>query len=267
MNAKSLIAFVLILLVLAGCASGPSAEELASTAVAQTAAAASPTPLPSNTPLPTATATLTPVPPTATPLPTNTPRPTETKVPTPTPGPFVDDFSTENAAWAKCDGVKVEDGQLLMGPYDASANFNTCVCDTCQPAAYYRMSVDATYVEGQVDRTFGVQMMNQKFALYLGISPFQAYSISKYDWETDQWTDLTFKWSTLVKASKAPNHLEIEAKPAVKEGQVDIYIKINDKTAYVLYGQDALLSVPAFGVAWHAMGVAFDNFSYEVLKP
>jgi hypothetical protein len=272
MNTKRTIFCVFFMLILVGCQAGPSAEQLASTAVAQTAAAASPTPLPTNTPLPptataTATSTFTPVPPTVTPVPTRTPRPTETIVPSATPGPFVEDFSTANAAWAKCDGVKVEDGRLLMGPYEASANFNSCECATCKAYTTYRFSVDATYVEGQVDRDFGVQVENEKFALYVGISPWQAYEISKYDWKTESWTQVTFKWSSLVKASKATNHLEIETKPSTKAGQVDIYVKINGTTAYVLYGQDALPSIPAFGVAWHAMGVAFDNFSYEELTP
>jgi hypothetical protein len=272
MNTKRTIFCVLFVLILVGCQAGPSAEQLASTSVAQTAAAASPTPPPTNTPLPTATAaatatpTLTPVPPTATPVPTWTPRPTATIVPSATPGPLVDDFSTLGPAWAKCDGVKVEDGRLLMGPYEASSTFNSCECATCKAYTTYRFSVDATYVEGQVDRDFGVQMENDKFVIYVGISPWQAYSISKYDWTTERWTQLTFKWSSLVKASKGTNHLEIEAKPSTKAGQVDIYIKINGTVAYVLYGQEALPSIPAFGVAWHAMGVAFDNFSYEETK-
>jgi hypothetical protein len=267
MNTKRTILCVLIVLILVGCQSGPSAEQLAATAVVQTAAAASPTPLPTNTPLPPTatpipTSTFTPLPPTATPVPTRTPRPTETIVPSATPGPLVDDFSTLTAAWAKCDGVKVENGQLLMGPYDASANFHSCECATCKQLITYCFSVDATYIEGQVDRTFGVQIENKKFALYVGISPYQVYGISKWDWKLQQWTDLQWKKSTLIKAGKGTNHLEIISKPAKQSGTVDIYIKINGTVAYVLYGQDALPSIPAFGVDWHAMGVAFDNFSY-----
>jgi len=201
---------------------------------------------------------------------TKTPRPTATTVPTdiptPTLGAFVDDFSTANPAWAQCDGVKVEGGRLLMGPYEQYALFNSCVCLACGGYTTYQFAVDATYVEGQVDRTFGIQMENEKYIYYLGISPFQAYEVSKWDKETQKWIDLAFKWSTLVKASRATNHLEIIAKPATTAGQVDIFIKINGSTPFVIYGQEALPSWPALGVAWHAMGVAFDNFSYEKFK-
>jgi hypothetical protein len=271
MNTKRTIFCILIVLILVGCQSGPSAEQLAATAVVQTAAAASPTPLPTDTPLPPTatpipTSTFTPVPPTATPVPTRTPRPTETVVPSATPGPLVDDFSTLTAAWGKCDGVKVENGRLLMGPYDASANSHSCECVTCKALTTYNFSVDATYIEGQVDRFFGVQIENKKFTIFVGISPYQAYYIGKWDYKLEQWTRLQLKMSTLVKASKATNHLEIVSKPAKQSGLVDIYIKINGTVAYVLYGQEALPTIPAFVVDYHSMGVAYDNFSYGELE-
>lgn len=270
MNTKRTIFCVLFVLILVGCQSEPSAEQLASTAVAQTAAAASPTPLPTNTPLPTATATatstFTPVPPTATPVPTRTPVPTETKVPTPTPGPFVDDFSTANAAWEGCDGCKIEGGRLLMGPFDPAANFHYTVCKTCESYMYFQTSADATYLEGQVDRTFGMVIDNEKYMVYVGISPYAAYEVSIYDWNTNQWKELTLKWSGAVKGSYATNHLEIDAKPTKQSGMVDIYVKINGQVVYVIYGKEALPSLPGMGMAWHGMGAAYDNFSYEEIK-
>lgn len=261
--------FVLTLLVTAGCqAKDTNVQELVVTMQAQTAAPASPTPLPSDTPQPTATIanTATPVPPTATPVPTKTPRPTETRVPTPTPGPLVDDFTNESLAWADCDGCKIEDGRMLMGPFDPSSNFHYSVCETCETAAYFRTSADATYLEGQVDRTFGMVLTNDKYMVYVGISPYQAYEVSVYDWNTDQWKNLTFEWSSAVKGSFATNHIEFEVKPATKSGLADIYVKINGKVVYVLYGKEALPSLAGMGMAWHGMGAAYDNFTYEVIK-
>ncbi|MEE9216294.1 MAG: hypothetical protein V3U32_02560 [Anaerolineales bacterium] len=88
-----------------------------------------------------------------TPAPTNTPRP-----PTPTPGPavFFDDFTEDIGAWLFCDVCEWRDGALFMGPFAAN-EFHDVICEACGQSTYFRMAVDATYGEGQVDPGYGFQ--------------------------------------------------------------------------------------------------------------
>ncbi len=77
MPSKTLLLYSLLIVVLTGCQSGPSALDEAGTMVAQTVAAA---------------------PPTNTPLPTSTPLPTETPTPKPTFTPDVNATITAEAS-------------------------------------------------------------------------------------------------------------------------------------------------------------------------
>ena len=175
---------VLCTLLLSAC--GSNASQLAATYVAGTMAAVPPTippsstPLPSDTPVPTYTHT-------PTPLPSNTPTVTDTRTPTTTPtvtrtpGPFsfFDDFASDSGGWENCELCLWKDGALVMGPYEPASVLHKNYCTGCGSHMYYKIAVDATFIDGQVDRFFGVFVgdANGK-QYYFGISPWQFYIIT-----------------------------------------------------------------------------------------
>jgi hypothetical protein len=231
------------------------------------APAATPTP-----PLPTTT----PVPLTNTPQPTatNTALPTDTPTITPTPGPVVimDDFSTENKEnWPKCDQCKWENGQLIYGPFEPGGNtgenLNFALCASCGERNYYRMAVDVTFVDGQVDRFFGVVVGSvENHIYYLGLSPWQYYTIRNYDYKKNLVKQLAFKKSGAVRASRFTNHIEINVKPASKSGMMDIDFRLNDNLIYTLYSVPVFASSPGVAMSFHSTTVAYDNFEYEEIE-
>jgi hypothetical protein len=213
-------------------------------------------------PAPSATLKPSPVPitetstlvPTETLVPTNTPMPTIT----PTPGPvsIKDDFTAKNESnWPDCDKCEWKDGQLHLGPYDPGTNLNESL--------------------KQVDRYFGIlsnivfgENNEPKRLNYLGISPFQAYTIRDYDNENQ---DIKFLAGNLsagaVKPGRATNHFEVIVQPTAKDGSVDIYFKLNDSQIYIYYSQPVESSSVALGMSFHSVTVAYDNFEYEELPP
>jgi hypothetical protein len=269
MKSKTFImALVLVLLFTSACQAGPDPAAIQATSAAgiaaalkETAAAASPTPLP-----PTST-----LEPTA----TRTPKPSPTPTITPTPGPFSysDDFSSMNTtAWSQCDKCSWKDDQLILGPYDpgknAGENLNFVLCTACGKHKYYRMSVDATFLDGQVDRYFGILApISADHVYYMGISPYQFAIVRDYDYSANLAKNLKTSGSGLVKAGAATNHFEIEVKPAKNSNLVDIYYSLNGKTYYVLTGRKAEESMVGLGMSFHSVTVAYDNFEYIVLEP
>ena len=287
------LVLMLMVLVVAGCKTGPSAEELAETHAAQTATAASPTPMPTHTPTITLTSTPTPTPtstntptrtatvtatptdtltPTLTPTSTQTRLPTRTSTSTATPGPFSfkDDFSRANLlAWPDCAiDCRWKDGRLYMGPYDDPAYFYELFCEACGEAKYYRMSFDAGFIEGQVDRFFGmVAAENRDYMVYFGISPYQYFHVGKYDEQLNDWVLSTRpSFSSAIKGTYGTNHLEVIVQPDDSGGSVNFTFKINGKNVYTLYDLPAVSSKVGFAISWQAMGVWFDNFEYEEIE-
>lgn len=266
------IALILIVLLaflgLSACRMGPDTAALAGTMVAQTeaaitqtAVAASPTPLP-----PTSTVT-----PTA----TKTPRPSPTPSITPTPGPFsyTDDFSEKKArAWSSCDKCDWKDGEMIFGPFIAGSNpgenLNFVICDICGERKFYKMSVDVTFVDGQVDRFFGViGPVSKDHIYYMGLSPFQAAVVRDYDYSVGLLKPLANDTQGLVKAGKATNHLEIIVKPAANNpALMDVYFMLNGKNFYVLTGRKAEKSMVGLAMSFHSVTVAYDNFYYEEIE-
>ena len=125
------------------------------------------------TPTTTSTATVTPTA-TLTPTPTWTLRPTNTPTVTLTPGPFsfFDSFASRSEGWEFCEACMWRDGTLIMGPYDPSSYFHVNRCWGCGAYTFYRVAVDVTFIDGEVDRTFGfVFGENEDAAYYMGISP------------------------------------------------------------------------------------------------
>ncbi len=273
------ILFSLACLASACSPKGPTTEELVATGVAQTRSAEgtqaalnppeTPTPLPTDTPIPTDTPTPTEIP-TETPTPTETPLPTDTPTPTATPGPFtlVDDFSADTGNWDDCRLCTWENGALTMGPFPVSNEaMNINLCSGCGAYSTYHFSIDGTFVDGQVDRFFGIIFgFTKASAYYLGISPWQFYIVAEYDEESDWWETLAFDWSGAVNASYATNNFEIRVSPATQEGMVDTFVYLNGKLIFSLYNKPARDAQVGLGINFHDVTVKYDNLVFEEIE-
>jgi hypothetical protein len=229
---------------------------------------------------PTFTPTLTPVP-TATETPTLTPSPLPTDTPTitPTPGPFSfrEDFSEAGALrHFSCDQCKVENGQLLFGPFPPVDNmgeqFSMVLCEECGKHTYYRVSVDATYMDGPTDRFFGIighvdgdaDTLNR--LIYFGVSTWQVFAIRDYNYGKGILNELQSNLSGYIIPTRGTNHLVIEVKPSAQPDFVDVYFTVNGGLLYVLYLQPAEPTYAGLGMSFHSMTVAYDNFVYEEIE-
>lgn len=226
-----------------------------------------PTFTPTQTPLPTATET-----PTVTP----SPIPTDTPTITPTPGPFSydEDFSQSGSiSNFTCDKCVVKDGSLFFGPFEPENNlgeqFRMVVCEICGAHTYYRVSVDATYVDGPTDRFFGITALingdenNLDRVVYLGVSTWQIYVVRDYNYKTGILNELSADLSGYIFPGRNTNRIVIEVKPSARDGFVDVYFTINKGLLYVYYLQPAEETFAGLGMSFHSMTVSFDNFSYE----
>ena len=272
---SSTIVLVLSALLLGAC--GPNAAQSAATSSAKTQAAIPPTAVPTNTSVPTATATPLPTD-TATPIPTNTPTlvpsntplPTNTPTITPTPGPFsfIDDFTVNSEGWADCELCKWENGGLLVGPFPPTSNFHKYTCTGCGESTYYKIAVDANFIDGQVDRFFGVFVGDANGEqYYLGISPWQFYIVGKHIDEGDTWDVLDLQWSGVVKASYATNHFEISIRPALQPNTADYIFSLNGTNIYIINARPVSPSTAGVAMDWHAVTANYDNWSYVEIEP
>ncbi len=262
MKPKKLITLVAVALLIAGCASGPSAQELAGTMVAKTAAAVPPT----NTPVPVPTDT--PVPPTV------AVTPTITVTPTPS-GPLVikDDFSSKSSIWGTCDKCDWHDGKLYYGPYAPNGDkafdqVHALVCVACGSHTYFHISADISFVAGQGgDRLYGLgRMIPGKALAMFGITPFQFGTIEVIDLAGQTVGGTSVKRYGSVKAGSAVNHMEFDARPN-SGGSVDYFALVNGKTVTYLPGQVAEPGGAGFYLEWHSVGIAIDNFEYDEVVP
>ena len=270
------ILFILACLLSACNPKGPTTEELVATGVAHTATAEQanpPTqpPPPTDPPTPPPTDTPTPPPlPTDTPVPTDTPTPTETPLPTATPGPFTlfDDFSADTGNWADCELCTWENDALTMGPFPPSNEvMNMNLCSGCGAYSTYHFSIDGTFVDGQVDRFFGIVFgIAEGTGYYLGISPWQFYIVAKYHEDTDWWETLAFDWSGAVNASYATNTFEIRVQPASQAGMVDTFIYLNGSLIFSLYNKPAYDAQVGLGINFHDVTVSYDNLVFEEIE-
>lgn len=233
---------------------------------------------PTSTPTftPTETPTLTP---TETPTLTPSPTPSNTPTITPTLGPFTysEDFSNpsslDNFICSKC---KLEDGKLVFGPFDPENNigeqFNMVICDVCGENTYYRISVDATYMDGPTDRFFGLIALldttptRLNRVIYLGTSTWQVYVIRDYDYKNGILNELNADLSGYINPGSSTNHLVIEVKPSLQPNLVDVYFTINGGVLYVLYLQPAVPTLAGLGMSFHSMTVSYDNFLFEEIE-
>jgi hypothetical protein len=262
------VAVLLFMLVLSGC--GLQSAPLFSGLFPTDTPTITPTFTPTVTPLPTSTET-----PTLTP----SPLPTGTPTITPTPGPFSfrEDFSQASALkHFTCEQCKVENGQLLFGPFPAVDNmgeqFSLAVCNECGKHTYYRVSVDATYLDGPTDRFFGLtssvdagnNSLNRLF--YLGVSTWQVYVIRDYDYGKGMLNELQSDLSGYIFPTYSTNHLLIEVRPSARPNFVDVYFTVNGGLLYVLYLQPAVPTYAGLGMSFHSMTVQYDNFVYEEIE-
>jgi hypothetical protein len=235
-------------------------------------ATATPTPTstltPSATPSPTLTPTITP-----------SPTPTLTPTVTPTPGPvtFHDDFSQANImAWSACEKCALKDGRLMFGPFEPKNNmgeqFNVVICESCGEHVYYRESVDVSYISGPTDRFYGLiagvtidPENTLQRVVYLGISTWQVYVIRDYAYKDGILKELNSNLTGYLNPGVAANHIEIAVKPSAQPNLVDIYFTMNNGVIYVLYSQPAVPTKAGFGMSFHSMTVAYDNYAYEEL--
>jgi hypothetical protein len=264
---KKVFVFILLGLLSVACQpGGPSAEQQAATLVAQTAVAAASQPTATQTALPTET----PAPlPTETPIP---PPPTETPAPTPTAGPvvFKDDFSVKSDAWGACEKCDWRDGALFFGPYpphgDGMEQLHYVTCEACGEHAYYRVSVEVTFAEGQAgDRIFGLlaALTGDKVAYGVGVSPYKWGGFEIYDFKTQQWDVPQFNAYSAIKAGRTTNQLIVERRPSSSSGTADYYVTVNGKVIITISGQNSKPAKTGLYLEWHSVGASYDNFEYE----
>jgi len=224
------------------------------------------TPLPSHTPLPTNTLTPTP---SDTPTLTITRTPINTPTITRTPGPFsfFDDFTSDSGGWENCEICQWKDGALVMGPYVPAAILHKNYCTGCNSHTYYKIAVDATFVDGQVDRFFGIFVgdANGK-QYYFGISPWQFYVILQHIDEGEKWESMDFHWSGSVNASYSTNHIEVAIKPAFQPNTGDYLFSLNGTTLYIIYGVPVSPSRTGLAMDYHAMTASYDNWEYVEIE-
>lgn len=193
---------------------------------------------------------------------------TETATVTATPGPvvFTDDFSEVSHSWLGCEVCDLWNGSLQIGPYPESAAYQqqAVFCGPCGEVTHYRMAVDVTFKEGVSDRGFGLLLrLNEDSLVPLEITPWQTVAVWKADFDLQEWELLNGQFSGLVQPNDQTNHLEVVVAPSASGTKSDFFVKVNDRTPFVVYNQPAdpgLVGLTLFG---HAQSVLFDNFEFE----
>lgn len=249
-----------ISLVLTACSGigGPSAEDLAMTYIAGTAAAVTDTPLPSET----STATETPLPPTA----------TSTREPAATAGPVVfrDDFSRPSVDWELCEQCEWQDGGLVMGPYPVSGAYvqHIAICGPCGLVRNYRMAVDAAYIDGPSERGFGLLVrLTDEFLTTYEITPWQDAILWNFDFDDGFWEFVNGSYTGRIRTGRATNRIEVEVQDGTAPARVNIELKVNGRTIFLAYNQLADLGAVGLTLYGHATSATFDNFEFEELPP
>jgi hypothetical protein len=157
---------------------------------------------------------------------------------------------------------------MLMGPFPPGANFYKNYCTGCGVRSFYEISVDGTFVDGQVDRFFGVFVgdANGK-QTYFGISPWQFYIISTHTDEGDSWEFIDFQWSGTVHGSYETNHFKVTIKPAYQPNTADYLFSLNGSIVYIIYSNPVRPSQTGLAIDWHSMTVKYDNWKYVEIEP
>ena len=254
------VGLLLFVILLTAC--GESSEDIAKTMVAQTqesaAAMDTSTPEASETPSPT-------IPP------TETSTPTEIPTLTPTPGPIVlsDDFSSRSEIWGDCTVCNWLNDSLYLGPYQPNSTLAPyyIICEACGTPLFFRMAVDAKWIEGQADRGFGLlTRYNNDNIDTLEITSLQFWGYFSYNRHQKSWDAYAFDFTGLLKPSTQVNRIEFLVEP-VNNNTANIFIRINEKNAQIYYNQPVKRNQVGLVVGFHSIGVSFDNFEFEEIEP
>lgn len=250
---------VLVPLIGAACGGigGPSAEELAATDVAGTAAA-SVSPFPSET----AAATETPLPPMAT--------FTETATATPGAVVFQDDFSRPSSAWVACEECEWQDGGMVMGPYSVAGAYvqHVAICGPCGLIRNYRMAVDAGYIDGPSERGFGLLVrLTDEFLVTYEVTPWQIAALWSLDLVEGSWDFVNGSYTGRIRTGRASNRIEVEVQDGTAPARVNIELRVNGRTIFLAYNQPGEVGAVGLTLYGHATSAVFDNFEFEELEP
>jgi hypothetical protein len=147
-------------------------------------------------------------------------------------------------------------------------------CIPCGEAEYFRVAVDVQHFSGQTDRGYGLFFWgnDQGFAYY-EISPLFLLTLAgQYDYSTRRFELLNPNvdqiLTGLIRPGQATNRMEILVEPlSTSIGLANIRFRVNDKTAFLLYNRTVEPGRVGFGVGFHSIEVAFDNFEFEPLEP
>ena len=155
-----------------------------------------------------------------------------------------------------------------MGPYPPSSiSMHMNLCSGCGARSTYHMSVEGTFIDGQVDRFFGIVFgVTTTSAYYVGISPWQFYIVAEYHADGDWWEARAFEWSGAVNASYATNTFEVTVQPAAQAGMVDTFVYLNDLLIFTLYNRPAADAQVGLAMDYHDVTVNYDNWLYEEIE-
>jgi hypothetical protein len=162
-----------------------------------------------------------------------------------------------------------------MGPYDPSggANPHVAECVACGKSKYYKLSVDASFIDGYNDRWFGVvfNMDEESFHEVGIVTLVQFCGIWEWDFMKQSWYLENQSWDTLwnglVRPGYSTNRVGVEVHKTNQSGVGDFFIKLNGKTAFVVYTRPIKdQSKVGLVVEIHSMEIHFDNFEYEEIE-
>lgn len=229
------------------------------------------------------TPTLPPVdPPTEAAPPTKPPIVAPTEPPaSPTPARFTggfDDFSTDYGGWEVFDGATIADGLFFLGQFNDCADVGSdkpfgCLarCLVCGYVSEYDMQVDAAYVNGVTDRTFGMILRFVDVdddGLVDSEDYYIDFELSIYDQYFVVWEYLPGSgWSRIVRSFEGSirGGTKVNTMRAVSyNGGTDIDIYINGNLVNGVTGVPYTEGYVGFVVGGRALQVAYDNFDITI---
>ena len=215
------------------------------------------------------------------PLPTKVPivAPTQPQVDAPTDVPAFtggfDDFSSDYGGWEVFDGAGISNGLYYLGEFADCSDVGSdnpfgCFtqCLACGSLSAYDMQVDAQYVSGVTDRTFGLVLRFVDFDNNGLVDPGDYYldfELSIYNqyfvvWEhmpNGGWTRVFDTFDSNIRGGGKVNTLR--AVTTNSGADVDFYI--NGGYANGVVGVPYTEGTVGLVVGGRALQVAFDNFN------
>lgn len=244
-------------------------------------------PEPTATPLPPPPTNTAPPPTEPPPPPTNTPVPAPTEAPPPTDAPDTgepftggfDDFSSDYGGWEVFDGAGVDTsfGIFRLGPFTQCADVGSddpygCFsqCLVCGVVSDYEMQVDAAYLDGVSDRTFGMVL---RFADSNGNNLVDSndyyldFSVSVYDQYFVVWEYFNGSWSRVYNTfdgsiQPGTNINTLYAQSYGGGTEVDLYV--NDTFVANIFNIPINTGTVGLAVGGRSIEAGFDNFEIYI---